>query len=555
MESIWRISPRTRKSRAAHGSIFCKLVRTRIPTIAFATLACAFAQLPIESVSGMVWDVASKPVPGVTVVAGNESTTTDAKGQFSITGLPPGPLHVAVIVNGHLVTTRDIVIIADREPWLEIRLVPMNRISGRVVGEDRKPLAGVPVFLVAREHPLGAIRYFFSLVALTGKDGGYQFSSIDPERDYLVLAKPGGGKLDPASDAPADPDSRERVLVPTFYPSSSIIEGAVPIVLHGAEQRDSIEIHVRSSPSYCVDGAVVSETPLQIAMNESQPTNFGPGDRTVPRIIEPMPSVAVPADGKFRICGLHTGEYQLHVFENSRLSTLNGMTSVSVARHDVTDLRITPQGLLTGQVEIVWIADSNKSEDPPKSLGTVQINIAPLEVTHGLTTSLRSKIPGHFEIPLPRGDYAVSVQGLPSGAYVKDITSGRESILNGVMHAQDAAPMVRVILASDGGRAIVQITTSDGDPVPGAATAIAPAAAASETEFADGLIFDKSDASGRWTSGWLRPGTYWAVAGEFAPVPSLETIGKLWRARTAGEKIEVRSSSTASVSIVPTKIE
>jgi hypothetical protein len=39
------------------------------------------------------------------------------------------------------------------------------------------------------------------------------------------------------------------------------------------------------------------------------------------------------------------------------------------------------------------------------------------------------------------------------------------------------------------------------------------------------------------------------------PVPSLETIGKLWRARTVAEKIEVRSSSTARVAIVPAKIE
>jgi hypothetical protein len=540
------------------GSILCRLVRVRILTIAFTTLTCAFAQAPIESVSGMVWDVASKPVPGVTVVAGNKSTTTDDKGQFSITGLPPGPLHVTVIVNGRVVTTRDVVIIADREPWLEIRLVPMNRISGRVVGEDRKPLARVPVFLIAREYALGAIRYFVSLVARTGKDGVYQFSSIDPERDYLVLAKPSGGKLDPASDAPADPDLRERVLVPTFYPGSSSIEDAVPIVLHGAEQRDSIDIQLLSSPSYCVDGSVASdasEMPLQIEMSESQPTNFEPRDRTVPRIIVPMPRAAVPPDGKFRICGLHSGEYQVHVFENVRLSTLNAMSSVSIGRHDIRDLRMTLQGPLTGQVEIVWDTDSDKSEDQLKAFPAIQIKVTPLEAVFGSTTTLKSKTPGQFEMSLPTGDYALSIGGVPSNAYVKDIRSDGESILKRVMHARDAAPMVHVILASDGGRAVVQTTTADGDPIPGAIIAIAPASAASEAEFADGLTFGKSDASGSWTSGWLRPGTYWAIAGGFAPVPSLETIGKLWRARTAAEKIEVRPSSTARVVIIPTKIE
>jgi hypothetical protein len=76
-----------------------------------------------------------------------------------------------------------------------------------------------------------------------------------------------------------------------------------------------------------------------------------------------------------------------------------------------------------------------------------------------------------------------------------------------------------------------------------------PANAASEADLAASMQSGATDQNGTWTSAALPPGKYFALAGPAAVDKSPESIGKLWRARTRAQEIELQPNLTARVSL------
>jgi hypothetical protein len=166
-------------------------------------------------------------------------------------------------------------------------------------------------------------------------------------------------------------------------------------------------------------------------------------------------------------------------------------------------------------------------------------------------TFLTSTVPSHFSLPIRNGDYFVTVQGLPAGACLKDVTCGGRSCLNEVFSASAAAGELKAIVARDGARIAVKAADQDGNPVAGATVVIAPANANSEAAMANAMITGEADAAGAWSSPMIAPGKYYVIATRMVVNHGVETIAKLWLVRAGAEVLELDTGETLQVNRVP----
>jgi hypothetical protein len=140
------------------------------------------------NVSGKVLnDFDDTPVAGVTVTVQETgaSTTSDASGNYSITGVNPGSYHLNASKSGFETSFNDITITVGQTLSFDVLLSPpipdgKGRISGRVYDEDGKPMAGVTI---TTDPPTKSVT--------TDATGGYRIVPIDMALYDVTASKPG----------------------------------------------------------------------------------------------------------------------------------------------------------------------------------------------------------------------------------------------------------------------------------------------------------------------------------------------------------------------------
>jgi hypothetical protein len=522
------------------------------------------------SISGVVRDsISGAPLPNVKVsAAGGTSTTTDPQGRYTLRGLKPGTVEIGAMIRDALGPATKVVGLLDGQDLtgVDIRVPNLARVSGIVTGEDEKPLAGITVHLVGRNYVFGALRYVYFGSATTDEGGRYVLPHVPPAHEILLLARREAVSLKPVSDAPSDPELRAPVLAPTYYLGAKEIGAAAALILGPGENRESVDIKMARSPSYCVSGTVRSDTgsrPVEFRISETQPVGlFGLAildvmatHRVSDNVIRSGPSDRGTAgpDGKVRICGLHPGSYELSADSGDGF----GVKTIVISDHDIGDVLVVAEPAVPVSGEIVW--DGGAPDASVEDRATVLYG--PTRRGSGLLTSVAVPIPGPFKFPeaIFKDDYIVSVGGLPEGVYLKDAIYGGRSIRNAFFNAGTGAqpPVIRFVLARDGGRVAAMVSDDEGKPVCDADVALMPANADSEAALASVITWGRTDSYGAWTSGAIAPGKYYVIAG-FLPVDrSPDSIGKLWRARTKTEaaQIEVDSGAMVQIGLHPAEVE
>jgi hypothetical protein len=140
---------------------------------------------------------------------------------------------------------------------------------------------------------------------------------------------------------------------------------------------------------------------------------------------------------------------------------------------------------------------------------------------------------------------------------LKDVTYGGQSVLRKSLRigSAPADAALRLLVARDGGFVAARVADKDGNPIGNANVLLIPANGASEAELAASMQSGATDQNGMWTSAALAPGKYFALASPAAVDKSPESIGKLWRARTRAEEVEVQTNLTARVALEVKGIE
>ena len=513
------------------------------------------------SVSGVVRNaLTGAPLAGISVsITGATGTTTDSQGRFTLSNVPPGRRALTAIDPGRGVGSgmKLITVFAGSDVTsLELTLTPAAGISGKVFNEDGDPLPGVDVIPLLREYSLGSLRYKAGASAQTNDKGEYALRTVLTGRGYILMARPRIEKLDALSESPADPALRKKVLAPTFFPASAAVDGALPIVLATGEQRESADIRVLRAPSYCIEGVAAaggSPASLYVRVAEPQPSM---GGETSLSLLAPPAGKSGP-DGKFRICGLHPGNYALEAYQlegNPARAISFGRTPVAIGDHDLRDVAVTAQSAVTLRGEVVW---GDPTPDKPVE-SKLRILLTPvLRALFDREYSVRVHdilIPSQFESAgVLADDFQVQLTFLPDGTYIKDVTYAGSSVLHAPLRLGGASgggePRLHVVLGRDGGSVRARAADRDGKPVQKANVYLMPAGVASEAELAETVVSGGTDSDGVWTSKLLAPGKYTVLTSTADIDRSPEGIAKLWSARSRAKAIEIGPKATAEVTL------
>jgi hypothetical protein len=151
---------------------------SRILATSLLGVCAAIAQT--GSIGGVVYDAGTgTPMADASVFAspGGIKVTTDGHGRYTLHDLNPGQytIHASVGQGIGAHTARAISLNAGQDiETVDFHLRGQGEIAGKVLDENKDPLPGIAVFLVAREYSLGELRYVFASMATTDDQGEFR---------------------------------------------------------------------------------------------------------------------------------------------------------------------------------------------------------------------------------------------------------------------------------------------------------------------------------------------------------------------------------------------
>jgi hypothetical protein len=533
-------------------------------------LVAAAAALPAQtgSIAGMVREAGSGvPLANVSVRGGGYVNTTDVQGRFRFSTIEPGTIRVYASDPSHGASaSASVVVRAGEEAALEIRLKLGGSISGHVLDSARKPVPNAAVLLLQRRYQFGAIVYTPVQTAATDEHGEYNLDAVAAEKRFLVLAKKRLTATAPAELPPYE--ERERVLTPTLYGDSPDVAGAQLAAVASRERRTSVDIRLTDTPGYCIEGVVDTAVQGAAFVSFAERLSFDAGWTLTPA------TVRANAEGAFRACGLHPGEYRLMATNgppgNTITDRMSGWaeTSALVFDKDVRGLRLSKRtSAATG-------GDAVYDPAPQEKAGPVDISVSHYVRGAAFADSTEKKsgegvmggglqvggptpVPGPFSLGrLPAGEWQLRVSRLAAGCYVKSATYGSQDLLRGFLHVgQDGATdRVRLSIACDGGSLTAHVTDTSGNPVPDVFLYLFDPEASGPGEMAANLRRTQV------TTGWsapltaLRPGKYLALvaAADTSGEGSADDVEALWSLKSEAKPVEIGPGAMAQLTMTYT---
>ena len=441
-------------------------------------------------------------------------------------------------------------------------------ISGTVTDENDEPVPNTRVHLIEREYVFGVLRYRFRDTFTTDESGHYEVGgNTTPGRAYLLMVRARFGsiedKLAALSQAPADPKLRKKTFAPTYYPGTDLIQSAQPIVLGPGELREGVDIRIRRSRSFCISGTLKSgggSQGMDFSIAEQEPAYMAGGV-----LMRPVTGTT-GADGRFRICDLHPGDYVLTAYSSTAVSPTPEFlvrTPITVADKDV-EIAVQALPQVTVRGEIAWDGDA-----PPDPL---RLTVAVSNVTRGISfvgeaapdnpSYANSPAPWRYRMTAPgqfsfnhvyEDEYAVKVSDLPTGAYVKDITYNGRSILYDAFRAgrESGQSSLRIVLARNGGSVTVRMADKDDNPLPDVTVVLLPEISRSDGVLASTMVVGQTDQNGEWSSAILAPGKYFVIGTKALVDKSPEGISRLTGMRTKAYELQINSGVPARLVLKP----
>jgi hypothetical protein len=512
---------------------------------------------PTGAIVGVITDSENgAPLLDLTVsLNGRITTKTDSRGQYKFADLAPGSYFLNLSgANIASDSSKDIKLGAGENTTADFSVELAGSISGTVTSWDKMPVAHASVLLIARTYQYGKPGYGQAMVEQTDSKGRYNMEWVLPGRAYAVLAKTAHPMNPAISNDPEDPDERAPVATPTFSPNSESFEAAQLVTLRSGQKREDVDIQMVRAKAWCAQGILQAEgrpAMWSLEFEESQPPNdvgnLGSGVRIPPRH-------GGSENGRFRICGLHPGEYSL-VARPGYLSPTPfigffTLTPLTVVNKDISDLRIQALSPLSLSGEVVLEDDAPSSREGRK----FDLHLKPVSPLLP-ATNISALLPGAFQFTrVPSAECAISITGLPRGFYVKEIDYGGASVRNRSFLPGSSTGGLKIVVAHDAGTVTATVKDSDGHPVSSAGVWFLPESASSPAELEPVLVGSQSNSDGLAVVDTLPPGKYRVLAVTARLDHSAAHIDKLWAARWKATEVDLPPNGAAQVTLQPIAI-
>ena len=535
------------------------LIRVSAALAAFATISLMAQAPPAEpppgNIAGVVTAVfGGKPLGVVAVSTSAESrqfrAVTDDQGRYVLRGLPPGKYSVEA--RGPATDRKTVTLGPGEIAQLDFRLLgPPGTVSGRVVDEDNAPMTGMLVALLGNVYFSGEAGYLPLATDRTNEKGEYHLKAASASEEYLVMARAAPPTLEYASGAAAEPELRVPAVLTTVYPSSRSLEGGVPVAVHPGESREGLDIRVAHSLSYCIEGkaeAPGKPTPQFLQIIEREPpsaSTLAVQDPLSPSRIRPH------LDGSFRVCGLPSGEYLLTAVSGE----LSAAMPVTIDNQDVRGIGLIAHEGARIPGKVVW--NGLAPENPVDSHISLTVGVWGRAMRIGWADA---SLPGAFTLSGLQGagimavdSFEYRVEGFPKGTYLKDIVYGGVSVMGKRLRAGSIVgdTELRIEVSQDGGSLIANVRDRSGKPVSGCYVTVVRAGAHSEADLSVDFLSGRTNETGAYVSGTMKPGKYLVLATDTQFNTSAGSLGALSSVLARAKQVEISPKAAVQVTLEP----
>jgi 5-hydroxyisourate hydrolase-like protein (transthyretin family) len=486
----------------------------RAPLV-LAAIAAAWAQEP-GAIEGTVTNAAiHAPIAGVRVTidkAGvNETlerrTVTDGSGAYRVEDLPAGNYVATFEAVDHVTVSSPVVQIGGTPVRVNAQLWPAAKVLGRVLDDEGRPAAAVPVELYG-------YRGGRPILVKTDADGRFVFPSV-AAGVYAVAARP-------------QPKTKEgAALAPTWFPGFTDRTQAERVIVRAGAEVPGIEIRLRRVPVWTVEGAATDEQnrPLGKVAVKLRPADEWQPDQA---------STVTSADGTFRFTGVRPGEWRLAAVGSGR----EGYASLAVDKHDVERLavRLFPPFEFSGFIE---------REEPRDSEGKRKLSGVYLvpEAGEGKQVMAFHEQDGVIRFPkVQPGRYTIFPVGYIPGYYVDSVKLGDQEVMARPVDLTNGAIPFRVIYRPNAGR--VRGSVENG--LAGMVALVPQDEALLDGQF---IRTSKCDTAGRFEVGSLKPGEYYAFAFDRVDRDALSDVSFVRSLRNAAVPVHVEAGKAADVEL------
>jgi len=484
-------------------------VTHRLLTVSLLLSGTALAQ-STGSVSGIVVNDADrqpvrKAAVTLTSLARDRSyavAITDGGGRFTIPALPAGRYRLRAARNGFFTVSYGatkpdengaalILAKGETRAGIVLHLLPVRTLSGTVTDAEGDPAPGVDVSLYLRRFDRGKPNYFHTETAFTNQHGEYQFGGVTPGQ-YYAMAQ--GRSLPAVRTRPVVTLGEKplpEIAARQFYPRSSSLAGAAPILIAASHDITGIDFQLSSAPPVSVHGKVTG-----LAEKTSQ-INLYIRSSDLP---DPRGSIAnlnvKPDDPVFHLPGLTPGTYQIVANSTSPSGQRRAVATVQLVSPD-TDVTVA---LAPG----VSIAGTVQVEGP----GADKVEELRVSLSSGDYVPMRSRLQakvdsGNFILQdVPAGIWDINVAPLPAGAYIKSMTLGRQDVLveDMIITPSSKGPL-KIVVSTAAPR--VEGTVSPAGP---ATVLLAPTGKLADVFSLYSTV--QADEKGHFQAAGLNPGSY-----------------------------------------------
>ena len=481
--------------------------------IAFAFLAMlslAPQDRPPEkcSVSGTVVDsVTGRSLDKVTLLlrpldswfaAPAAFTTSDQKGNFSLSDLEPGAYRLVASRSGYLEMSY-----GARRPESEgaivrleagqsladllFKLTPGAVVAGLVRDGDGEPLEGARAVLIRIRYESGGPLVERHATTETDDRGEYRFHGLPAGKYYLAVVP----KTTSEEQAERPEKSRpvREASITTIYPAVDDLALASPIDVSPARTREGIDLTLLRSRVFRVSGRVIDPPAGRRVMIEMEEA------RTEGLKLRSMQAVTKTADGGFEFRGVAPGTYYLSLLAENRVCR----APVVVGSADVDGIRLDLSAGATIRMQIA--AGGDKKTD----LAGLE-----LELTGGGT---RYFLLGSYGVGSVRPDrYRLQFSGKAlDDFYVKAALAGEtDALAEGLTVSEGAAIQISVVPGFDGAKVEGIVQDEAQQPVPSATVVLVPEARSRRELFRTAT----TDRNGHYEFPAIAPGDYKILAWE-----------------------------------------
>lgn len=471
-----------------------------------------------QSVEGrVVSTVGGAPVKRAVVTLRGDETyllQTNAEGRFSLKDVVPGRYEVEASHEGYQTKPEPAITIGQNVTALELHLVPLAIIAGRIVDESGDPVPDADVDAMRYRYTAGKKQLQSSGRARTNDRGEYLLADLAPSRYYLRASNI---EHDPPIIGDYVDRGRLQMFAPAYYPGTRDPERAAMLGVAAGGELQHVDLQMHREGVYSVSGRLAQGVTVKLIRRFNEPggayaTNIG------------RPS------GEFEIWGLTPGAYAVL---GNRQSALYALRKVEILNSDVggVDLTSPTSVAVSGKVQA---ADLNglrvvlQSEEG-----------APLDVNTPVAPD------GSFTLNAQPDSYVVHLQG--EGVWLKSMRIGGREVPDHRLVPGRIPGSVTLVASTDSGQITGAVTDVNGQPIGGANVTLVPDQ--SLPYWPDLAQLATTDGSGAFALAHVIPGSYrlFAVPEVEAGAPLDPEFRKPFDAK--GTPVQVEAGGAAAVKL------